>query len=646
MCDCLVLADDQQVVNPSDLPNKHLLKPHELLLRKPRITANFVGYPHDPEHLLDGLVLERHGFSENPPLGMRVCDECYSSLKKCKMPEAALANGFYVGELPDHLRGATRVEKAAAFPVRVKGHVVALRSRKMKGVTGSAQRCLRGTSVFYASLSISVARTLPLAASGLLDMITVVLVGKTKPTRAQLKRYLGARKPMIRAWVDHLIDRERTLIVGYPSTEDVQISNEALDTYHADGRVPEELFNSALSPEDAANCTETAKSSYTNARREEDDLYLSDKDDDESGDKEGLDADAADAENEHAAYNIDSYAVMESGEDAVTSEKTRPESLRKLADDMRKKSGQDTSTRSDDPGGSLKDLAVAQARLLRGEPPVGGTRNAVVVPHGDILGDFHNNSAWTGGFADLFPEGAGGPECPTRQRAAKLPRYGQIMLNRRLPHWREDRVFIFVLAAIIFRHEAMSNVQFKLRNKMSSATAATLASITRDDVLAMAAELQLGKSTTSALRDRPNIRTLLNTMRSISTNATWSDAGKHGTRMEALSLFLQIGFPSFWLTTNPCDVSSPMVMNYAGHSVDLTSACYHQMPDFPSRAQTVARDPVATATFFHRAIDTLFKHVLRIGATDSDGGCLGKIQASDATVAFRFYCRNVPAANG
>lgn len=182
--------------------------------------ASFVGYPNDPDRLLDGLVLDRHGFEEQHPFRMRVCTECFRSLRKNRIPDASLANGFYVGVLPTHLQGATRVEKAAAFPVRVKGHVVALKSRKVKGVSGSAQRCLRGISVFYTSDTLSVAQVLPLAATGLLDMITVVLVGKTKPTAGQLKKYLGARKEMVRNWVNHVMDRDRTLIVGYPSAQD------------------------------------------------------------------------------------------------------------------------------------------------------------------------------------------------------------------------------------------------------------------------------------------------------------------------------------------------------------------------------------------------------------------------------------------
>ena len=91
------------------------------------------------------------------------------------IPEAALANGFRVGKLSDHLQDTTAVERCAAFPARVKGHVVALESGKGRNISGSAERSLRGTSVFYANNSSSVATELTMAATGLLDIMFAIL---------------------------------------------------------------------------------------------------------------------------------------------------------------------------------------------------------------------------------------------------------------------------------------------------------------------------------------------------------------------------------------------------------------------------------------------------------------------------------------
>ena len=84
--------------------------------------------------------------------------------------------------MPRKIDGANVVERAAACAVRLKGHVITPESRKVRNISGSAQRVLRVTSMFFASDSCSVGEQLPLAATVLLDMITIVLAGKRKPT--------------------------------------------------------------------------------------------------------------------------------------------------------------------------------------------------------------------------------------------------------------------------------------------------------------------------------------------------------------------------------------------------------------------------------------------------------------------------------
>ncbi|CAN0076546.1 unnamed protein product, partial [Ectocarpus sp. 13 AM-2016] len=160
-------------------------------------------------------VLSKFGIESEEPYKIHVCDECYRSLARNILPDAALANGFWVGTLPDELQKATFVERAAAYPIRTKGHVVALESRRVNNIPGTAKRSMRGTSVFYANNSSSVATELPLAATGLLDMITVVLAGKKKPKTSDLGRLLGARKSMIRDISTTCSTKKRNLSSGF-----------------------------------------------------------------------------------------------------------------------------------------------------------------------------------------------------------------------------------------------------------------------------------------------------------------------------------------------------------------------------------------------------------------------------------------------
>ena len=95
--------------------------------------------------------------------------------------KGCLANGFYVGTLPDRFQTMSFVERAAVYPIRIKGCVVALESRRVNNAGDTAKRSLCGTSVFYANISSSV-KELPLAAADcwIWRQLTVVLAREKK----------------------------------------------------------------------------------------------------------------------------------------------------------------------------------------------------------------------------------------------------------------------------------------------------------------------------------------------------------------------------------------------------------------------------------------------------------------------------------
>jgi len=64
------------------------------------------------------------------------------------------------------------------------------------------------------------------------------------------------------------------------------------------------------------------------------------------------------------------------------------------------------------------------------------------------------------------------------------------------------------------------------------------------------------------------------------------------------------GPPTYFITINPADVSSPLMCYFAGADVkiSLTDPDNPAMPTLAYRAHLVARDPVASARFFHRTI--------------------------------------------
>ena len=144
-----------------------------------------------------------------------------------------------------------------------------------------------------------------------------------------------------------------------------------------------------------------------------------------------------------------------------------------------------------------------------------------------------------GAFGYLFPEICGGPLDTTRQMSVLFVKWVRILLNRRDPSWRKYGVFLFCAAAVIFRYEALCNVQFKLRGKVRRC-GRKIAGVKSSGLMSMAADLQQGKCIRTASSEHPEIFTLLRTLQTISP-----DSGKHKTRTDATSMVMQLREPFF-----------------------------------------------------------------------------------------------------
>ncbi|CAN0515120.1 unnamed protein product, partial [Laminaria digitata] len=191
----------------------------------------------------------------------------------------------------------------------------------------------------------------------------------------------------------------------------------------------------------------------------------------------------------------------------------------------------------------------------------------LVLPHtGRLVEDFNEPGVFIASYLDVFPHGLGG-HLDNRARALTFTRWARILLRRRDSRFRKSRTFVFCLAAIIFRREAISNAKWKLTGRVSRDLAETLAGITPEDLLVVARAMESGTSAMKALTLRPATRQLIQCMHSVNTGASWTIFNKRSTRMKAISMIMQLGQPLFWMTINPADSNSPFVMQLAG--VDL-----------------------------------------------------------------------------
>jgi len=233
-----------------------------------------------------------------------------------------------------------------------------------------------------------------------------------------------------------------------------------------------------LTPEDPYNLRGRESESYTNDRREDDIAMAEANGDIASADYmiERAEVTAEDGE----AYIIDTFAVVDSGEDAATygedaatSSRQRPSVLRRLGHDL-----------------DLNAVAASQAALSQGRPPPEGTENALVVtvPHGDILSDFRNNNALKGAFGHLFPV--------LEDRLAQLVK--EVFIREMAPEFAQPSRLVLAerqgYSFLCCRHHFQARisiqyaVQTTVRGKMSADVAEKIAQVKSRDLMSMAAD--------------------------------------------------------------------------------------------------------------------------------------------------------------
>lgn len=96
--------------------------------------------------------------------------------------------------------------------------------------------------------------------------------------------------------------------------------------------------------------------------------------------------------------------------------------------------------------------------------------------------------------------------------------------------------------------------------------------------------------------------------------------------MIAISFIMQMGQHFIWMTISPADNNNTAVLQLCGVDIDVTIKLKSDFPDFAERLRLVAFDPVASVDFDHTTIDGVLRCLLRFGASDGDGGVLGRIK--------------------
>jgi hypothetical protein len=110
-----------------------------------------------------------------------------------------------------------------------------------------------------------------------------------------------------------------------------------------------------------------------------------------------------------------------------------------------------------------------------------------------------------------------------------------------------------------------------------------------------------------------------------------SEHSRRRMQQEIMALMQRHNLPDFFITLNPGDLHSRLVLNFHGLKIDLESQFPGtEIPSLVERARIAANDPVACAKAFHCIITAILNDVL--GYNTPEGGVLGHVKAYYGTV--------------
>ncbi|KAI4527078.1 hypothetical protein K523DRAFT_251823, partial [Schizophyllum commune Tattone D] len=260
-------------------------------------------------------------------------------------------------------------------------------------------------------------------------------------------------------------------------------------------------------------------------------------------------------------------------------------------------------------------------RSTRAQGPVG----AAILDESQAM-----DNIWEMSYPFLFPYGCGGLE---KKRRVPVPVTSHMRwcLRFRDGRFRRQETFSFVAFAMLQKREALGSARLQMKRRQFEKDAHTIMAITTEQLRNAAEEEARGERFSD-----PAVRLLRSYVQATSGRVMGTDAARIRLRSQIWSTCISMGPPSLWVTINPSDLHDPLAQVFAGEDIVMNDFIRSAGPDKEARAKNVAKDPYASAKFFHYTIRALLKHVFGVTSTafktTSRMGVLGKIAAYFGTV--------------
>ena len=204
---CGKLTSIAQLRLLQDVEAKHL----ECLI-VPEVTRVERSWRKDPVTSIPGPVLDTSC--------QHICIKCHDSVKNGKIPQLALANGLWVGDIPSQLQNLSWTEQLLISRV--------VRNYCIVKVSKSKMHKMKANAICHAVPMPKIYSALPPKRSELDEVLAFLYIGPTKPTPEDLKRTpLLVRR-------NRVIDALEWLKLNHKDYQDIEISHKNMNEYSED----------------------------------------------------------------------------------------------------------------------------------------------------------------------------------------------------------------------------------------------------------------------------------------------------------------------------------------------------------------------------------------------------------------------------
>lgn len=196
-------------------------------------------------------------------------------------------------------------------------------------------------------------------------------------------------------------------------------------------------------------------------------------------------------------------------------------------------------------------------------------------------------------------------------RGITMEKYTKHVMNFKDPVFRCHRTFPYIIENYMHRINVIHTFRGIYISKQFEKSAVDIGELTKDDLLAVCRHYDkcrlvgenpsLGNSVCAG-----RVKKLLGSLRTYGGRVAGTQYERQRCKYEIYATVYHYGMPHLFVTWNPADVHSTMVVNFGNREIPLIS--YDDIdgivPNSVVRAALVAKDPASVAEFFHKLIRT------------------------------------------